>query len=227
MKFLIGLFASISSLIFSSLLYFVNENLPNKIILDVNYDNLSDFNYVQDIKNFVKTTDNFLGFLKIENKKGISFSKKNYQKDDTLLKNFNFLKTTETFSYANYLEDIFIKNQFTISADKIGVVFEKKDTNFFDDNLNILFKFENKFLLTLNFLIYLRDKKVSLKDVDFLHTKVLIGADNPIYYDQKGKSTFLHSIEYNENLNLVNFNTWHNYFVLRDINLIMKFLQST
>jgi len=205
----------ISSKTLSSLLYFINENSPDKIIIDVNFDNFSDYLKLEEITEFINGNDKIFGFLKLDDKKVFFKSNYNYEGNEDILRNFLFLKSDEKFSFANYDSDVFINNQLKINSSKIGAVYDLKDNSIVKD-INALFKFDRKYLLSLSFLTLLKEKKILLNDVDFLKTKALAFEEPIIYYDQSGKSTFLNNINFSDNYTSVNFDSWSNYFNVRE-----------
>jgi len=203
--FVLNIENKIDSMSFLNLLYFLKDNTADTVILDLNFSNLIDTVKLNEIKNFIKSNQNIYGYLKLENKKGLKFLNRNYSLDDNLLKNFSYLKTNHSFIYSNYLKDVKIDNEFGIKNKNIGFIYEK-DAIFDKNNLNLLYKFENKFVFSLPFLIYCKEKNIDTEEIDFGLTEGVF-KDSIFYLDQKGKMSFLHNMDKKE-IQINNFLEW-------------------
>lgn len=210
--FILNIENRIDSEIFLNTLYFLTDITIDNVFIDINFRSLSDSTYVQNINNFINDNKKFYGFTLLENKKGIKFINRNYSNNDIIQKNFTYLKTSDNFLYASYLKDIKIENIFQIPSEKIGFIIENKNKK---DSIDILYKFDNKFLLSLPLLKYFSDSNISLKNVDFNIFNATYNKKIIIKYDQKGRASFQHNIIPKPEIITNSFSEWNDNFINR------------
>jgi len=210
--FILNIETKITSEMFLDLLYFLEANEASYVIFDNQFINLSDYNKISDIKDFIKSSANIFSYVKGENDKGLEiFANKKFNNEEAI-GSFNLLKTDSQFIFANYQKEIKLENQFGANPLNIGIIAERKQ-DFDKDNIDILYKFNNRFLFSLPMIAYSYEKKINLKDINVGISK-LEYKDNVIYYDQKGKSSYISSIN-TKILNVNNFIDWKNALTLR------------
>ncbi|HOJ64750.1 MAG TPA: hypothetical protein PLE45_10055 [Spirochaetota bacterium] len=189
--FILNIENRIDSSTFLNTLYLLNDMTLDSVFIDINFRSISDSTYLESIKNFINENKKFYGFILLEDKKGIKFLNRNYSNNDIIQKNFTYLKTQDPFLYASYLKDIKIDNIFQIAPEKIGFIVENKKSR---SNLDIIYKFDNKFLLSLPFIKSIYDQKIDIKNIEFNTLDATFNKKKIIRYDQKGRASFLHNI---------------------------------
>lgn len=193
---------------FLNTLYFFKNSDNNSVIYDMGINILSDYENIGSIKKVIGKNDNLYGILKIANKKGLSFKGARFSRNDDLWKNFTYIKSDYPFVYSSYLNDIEIKNELNIPSKNIGFI-TKKNMTFDKNNIDILYKFDNKFLLSVPFIVYINKKELDINKLNF--SLLRIRSDNgELYYDQKGKMGFLHNILNNNDILDYDFTDWQN-----------------
>lgn|GEM_PF-280579 len=197
----------ISSDDFLNILYFIKSCNVKYLIIDVNFDNMLDILNNNKIKIFYNGNYNFFASVSIKNDKGINYRFKNYSKDYKLYKNFLHIKKTKfPFIFSNYNSDVYIKNIFSITPEKIGFITDK-NIIFDNNNIDILCKFENKYLYSLPFIIYSFKNRWSINKLDHNYTNISHLFDR-LYYDQKGRASFKHFLKPINNIEINNYKTW-------------------
>ncbi|MCK4797706.1 MAG: hypothetical protein KAT05_10005, partial [Spirochaetes bacterium] len=218
--YVINIENKISSELFLNLLYYLGDTSTDYVVIDANFNNLSDSLDLNETKKFIKTKDNFFGVIEIRNFKGLNIRPNRFLKNKKLLKNFLYLKKTKyPFIYSNYLGLIKIENQFFISPDKIGLI-SKKNMIFDQNNIDALYKFDNKFLFSLPSLIYIKNKEQDINNINFLFFSINY-KNKKLYYDQKGRMSFKHNINKQKAPHVYNFTDWNEALQAR-INTIKK-----
>ena len=218
--YVINIENKISSELFLNLLYYLGDTSTDYVVIDANFNNLSDSLDLNETKKFIKTKDNFFGVIEIRNFKGLNIRPNRFLKNKKLLKNFLYLKKTKyPFIYSNYLGLIKIENQFFISPNKIGLI-SKKNMIFDQNNIDALYKFDNKFLFSLPSLIYIKNKEQDINNINFLFFSINY-KNKKLYYDQKGRMSFKHNINKQKAPHVYNFTDWNEALQAR-INTIKK-----
>lgn len=205
--FILNIEDRINSEVLLNTLFLLSDITVDSIFIDVNFKNLSDTIYLDNIKKLINENKKINGFILLEDRKGIKFIDRNYSKNDILQKKFTYLKTSESFLYASYLKDIRFDNIFQINPEKVGFIVDYKNIR---DTFDIIYKFENKFLVSLALLKYFNDLNIPLTAVDFDLLSAKHNKNKIIKYDQKGKASFLNSIKSNPSVIIDNFIEWNN-----------------
>jgi hypothetical protein len=185
---IININKKISSNDFKYLLYFIKEANPDNIFLDINFDRLKDNDEIIEIEKYLASNKKIFGILHLSNLKGIKFSKKAIDKE--LFTNTINIKSKYPFFYAYCLGKIRIKNIFSINPEKIGFI-NNNFSLFNNNNVDLLFKINNKYLISAPFLFFLRENGINLNQLKFEYTKINYFNRN-FNYDQKGKASFIH-----------------------------------
>jgi len=202
----------VSSEMFLNLLYFLKSSGASYIIIDNNFINISDKTKIPEINDYLHLSKNIFSFLRLDNKKGISFVPNKKFENAYVSKNFIYLKTNASFWAANYLSDVQFLSDLSFKPERICVVSGSK--NVFDkDNIDLLYKFNNKYLFSLPFAIYSYEKNINLSDVIFQGSKVENKKD-VVYYDQKGRAGFISAIT-EKDISVNNILEWKNALTLR------------
>ena len=210
---IININKKISSGDFKNLLFYINEINPEYIFLDINFDRLKDTIYKKEIEEYIEDQKNIFGIIYLLNKKGIKFSKNKIDKE--LFENTLNIKTKQNFIYANYLDKLRLKNIFLIKPEKIGFI-NNNYSIFNNNNIDILFKINNKYLLSAPFILFCEENNININQLQFEYTKIKYF--NRIFYcDQKGRVSFIRKKIDRSNLieNINNFDEFENAFQSR------------
>lgn len=210
---IININKKISSGDFKNLLFYINEINPEYIFLDINFDRLKDTIYKKEIEEYIEDQKNIFGIIYLLNKKGIKFSKNKIDKE--LFENTLNIKTKQNFIYANYLDKLRLKNIFLINPEKIGFI-NNNYSIFNNNNIDILFKINNKYLLSAPFILFCEENNININQLQFEYTKIKYF--NRIFYcDQKGRVSFIRKKIDRSNLieNINNFDEFENAFQSR------------
>ena len=170
------------------LLNFLEKQGTKHIVLDMNFENIQDQEKIADIKELIKKKNNIYGYIKLKESKGLSFRNKNYSNNDKILSNLQLIKTDNDFIYANYLEDLLFINYLQIPPQNVGFVIDTKKTD--KRNIDLIYKFDSKYLLSLPFMMSLRENDSLDLNSLFLKGNNVSFADKTLYYDEKGRMSF-------------------------------------
>ncbi len=215
----------IDSEYFSNLIYFLYDSNIRYVILDVNFNMLLDSFNDENLKIFMNDNANFFGIVIIKNNKGIRFIPDIYANNTQIYRNFNLIKKTGFPSFlTNFYGEIVLDNRFSISPEKIGC-FSRTNNILDSNNIDILYKFDSKYLFSLPFLIYLNNNKIQFNNINFDYLKIYYTYKN-IYYDQKARASFRQNFDMKKNIKVVNLKEWDIFFHSRlNIAKSMKNLQ--
>ena len=182
--------SKIESKIFLDLMKYLENNRTESVFFDMNFSNLSDSGYNNDIRDFIKQNDNIYSYVKLNGSKSIRLSK-NYLYE-TIAKDLTYLKTSSSFLYSSYTSPVKMDNTFSVENNKIGFITDNRSACD-ADNLDLLYKLDNKYLINLSLLNYINKKKINLADVIFSNSSALL-QNIPLFYDQKGRMSYMHDI---------------------------------
>lgn len=195
------------------LFYLADEGESSYLVMADSFDNLNDKTRLAEINNHVKSRNNYFFLSLFKGVKGLSLFGESYLLDKNRLVYFD---TKESFVYSNSRSDIefgqlieFLPAQLAVFSEKIG---------YFDhSNVDLFFKFNDKYLPTLPLQVYIYEKgkgSYGLKDLKFGFSRLYAGESDEerlslLSYDQKGRASIF-NVSYRERaLDIDRFDNWN------------------
>lgn len=207
--YIVNIYDSVPSKLLYNLLNFFIESEADSIILDAQKNFIKDEEVIASLENIIKTNDKIFGLIDLNIEKGISFNYIDFFEYKNLYNLLPTLPDQNLFYLASCIKPPLLKESI-VPAEKIGFV---NRTAFFDhNNIDLLYKINDKVLFSLPFLIKSKKDKVDLNRINFNFFSVKL--NNKIYYyDQKGRMSFLSGLykeEKVENFNISSFEDAYN-----------------
>jgi len=149
----------LTSIQFSNILDFMSDLSTDNIIVDLDKSIYKDNFFEQSIINKINKDNKINGVIFINTNKKIFNKRSNYDKSKLL-----FLKSNLSFEMSDSFSNDSLENFLSINPNKIGVVTKEKTSKSIKD---IIFKFNEKYLLSMPFLMFLSDIKLEPSSLFF------------------------------------------------------------
>lgn len=179
---------NIDSLDFLYTLFFIKKSGVKAIVIEEGFNKIKDNLYIENVNSFIAAEDGVFSMMNVSGGKGLKISRYNYHNNQFMMNNFLYFPVKSNFKYSNYQADIVFNNRLDIPPERKGVV-STKEAILNGENTDIFYKFDNKYLFTLPFLIYIHQNNYKVKDL--VPSSNYFSVNNSkIYFDDKGMSTF-------------------------------------
>ncbi|MCG8568742.1 MAG: hypothetical protein MJB14_01260 [Spirochaetes bacterium] len=212
-KLIINIEKNISSEKLLSLLNLLKYFQANKIIIDNQFNKLANKNKLNEINQMIANDSTIISVMTGEIRKGfnrISY----YKKNPEIVKNFLFINSQNKFFFARLLSQKKLNPDIIFSAEKIGIM--PSEIQYWDlSNIDLLYKIENQYILSLPFLLYLIETKQNIKSLEFGFFSLKL---NPyqFFYDEKSRVSTGNQEYYEDTLEPISFSDWEKDFILRN-----------
>jgi class 3 adenylate cyclase len=195
------------------ILYYLRYAEVKSVIMPVDIEILRDYYQTKEMADFIRNTPSILSSVTISGRKGFPVSSGTYSRSNDSWKQLTYLKTSNPFFHANYRDRINFSNETGTPSYKIGTSIDTGKRPF-NNSIDILTRFENKFLLSLPFLMYLQDTTIDVRVDEFSFTSIGSG-ENRIWFDQAGRSGVLPPKSIRYSISQSEYAEWVNMFNIR------------
>lgn len=194
------------------LFYLAKESGVNYLVMADSFNNLNDKTRLSLINRYIQEQDNYFFLSLFEGGKSLSLFGDRYLVDKNRLVYFD---SKEDFVYSHSSSDIETARVFDFRPAQLGL-FPQKLSYFGRSNIELFYKFNDKYLPTLPLLIYVYENgkgSYALSDLKFGYSRLYKvdeqGKREPfLFYDQKGRAG-VSGITYNErSVEIALFDSW-------------------